>query len=54
MTWFYWAEGWEWRWLEIVALVGGMIGLAIYYFVLGDYGRDVRAKLAAVDNGSNE
>ena len=53
VTWFYWAEGWDWRWLEILAFVVGTIGLAIYYYVLVDYAADVRAKLAAVDNGSN-
>jgi len=53
ITWFYWAEGWGWSWLEALAFVGGTIGLAIYYWVLMDYARDVRAKLAAVDNGSN-
>lgn len=54
VTWFYCAAGWEWRWLEILAFVVGTAGLAIYYYVLGDYWRDVRAKLAAVDNGSSE
>lgn len=53
VTWFYWAKGWEWRWLEVLALVVGTIGLAIYYYVLMDYAGDVRAKLAAVDNGSD-
>lgn len=53
VTWFYWAEGWDWRWLEILAYVVGTIGLAIYYYVLVDYAADVRAKLAAVDNGSS-
>lgn len=52
VTWFYMAEGWEWRWLEIVAFVVGTIGLAIYYYVLVDYAADVRAKLSAVENGS--
>ncbi len=54
VTWFYWAEGWGWRWLEALAFVVGTIGLAIYYWVLVGYGRDVRAKLAAVDHGSNQ
>lgn len=53
VTWFYWADGWEWRWLEALAVGVGTIGLAIYYWVLVDYGRDVRAKLAAVDNRSS-
>ena len=52
VTWFYMAEGWEWRWLEILAFVTGTVGLAIYYYVLGDYWRDVRAKLAEVDRSS--
>jgi cardiolipin synthase len=52
VTWFYWAEGWGWRWLEVLAFVVGTIGLVIYYYVLVDYAADVRAKLAAVDNGS--
>ncbi len=53
VTWFYWADGWDWEWLEISALVVGIIGLAIYYYVLADYARDLRAKLAAVDNRSS-
>ena len=54
VTWFYWADGWDWRWLEILAFLGGTAGLAIYYYVLVDYWQDVKAKLAAVDNGSSE
>lgn len=52
VTWFYWAEGWEWGWLEAIAFAVGTVGLVIYYRVLIDYARDVRAKLAALDDGS--
>jgi cardiolipin synthase len=52
VTWFYWVAGWKWDWLEVLAFVVGSAGLAIYYYVLIDYTRDVRAKLAAVDDGS--
>jgi cardiolipin synthase len=53
VTWFYWAEGWDWRWLEILALVVGTVGLVLYYWVLTDYRRDVRAKLATLSDGSD-
>lgn len=52
VTWFYWAEGWDWRWLEVSAFILGTIGLALYYWVLIDYGRDIRAKLAGEDDRS--
>lgn len=52
VTWFYWAEGWNWTWLEALAWAVGTIGLALYYWVLLDYGRDIRAKLAGVNDGS--
>ena len=44
VTWFYWAEGYDWAWLEGSAFVVGVAGLALYYYVLLDYGRDVRAR----------
>ena len=53
VTWFYWAEGWDWGWLEAVAFTVGTIGLALYYWVLLDYARDIRAKLTPVDDGSS-
>jgi len=52
VTWFYWAEGWDWRWLEISAFILGTIGLALYYWVLIDYGRDIRVKLTGEDDRS--
>ena len=51
VTWFYFVAGWGYRWLELLAFTVGTIGLALYYWVLLDYGRDMRAKLAA---GSKE
>lgn len=53
VTWFYWAEGWEWAWLEALAVAVGVVGLVLYYWVLLDYGRDVRARLAGVNDGSS-
>lgn len=50
VTWFYWAEGWDWAWLEAAAFVFGTIGLILYYWVLVGYGRDVKAKLAEADD----
>ncbi len=54
VTWFYWAEGWDLSWLEALAFVVGTIGLVLYYWVLVDYGRDIRAKLASAQDRSNE
>lgn len=52
VTWFYWVAGWEWDWLEFLAYAVGTVGLILYYWVLVDYWRDLRAKLAGVDDGS--
>lgn len=54
VTWFYWAEGWDLGWLEALAFIGGTVGLVLYYWVLVDYGKDFKAKLAAVNDGSTE
>ena len=54
VRWFYWAEGWDLEWLEALAFIGGTVGLVLYYWVLVDYGRDFKAKLAAVNDGSTE
>jgi len=54
VTWFYWAEGWEWGWLEALGFAVGTVGLVLYYWVLIDYGRDFKAKLAAANHGSTE
>ena len=46
VTWFYWAEGYDWVWLEGSAFVVGVAGLFLYYYVMLDYGRDLKARLA--------
>lgn len=46
VTWFYWADGYDWGWLEGLAYFVGVIGLGLYYYVLLDYGRDILARLA--------
>lgn len=46
VTWFYWAEGYDWAWLENSAFVVGVIGLGLYYYVMLDYAGDIRARLA--------
>lgn len=46
VTWFYWAEGYDWAWLEGLAFAMGVSGLALYYYVMLDYGSDIRARLA--------
>ena len=51
VTWFYWAEGYDWAWLEALAFVMGVLGLGLYYYVLWDYAGDMRARLAP-DKGS--
>lgn len=54
VTWFYWADGWGWGWLEALAFAVGTAGLVLYYWVLIDYGRDFKTKLAAMNDGSTE
>ncbi len=46
VTWFYWAEGYDWAWLEGSAFAVGVGGLALYYYVMVDYAADIRARLA--------
>jgi cardiolipin synthase len=46
VTWFYWAEGYDWAWLEGSAFAVGVAGLFLYYYVMLEYGRDLRARLA--------
>lgn len=46
VVWMFFAVGYDWRWLEVIASVVGGVGLVLYYLVLVPYASDVRARLA--------
>ena len=52
VTWFYFAEGYDWDWLAATAYVVGTAGLAFYYWVLVDYVRDIIARYGRVADRS--